>query len=215
MKKFIILLTVCIAMAAAAVAADKKADDIIAHMSAAEKNIKTIVFDYNQEIVYSLTKERQVMRGTVSSALPEKLVVQQTGPLRQDIITDGKKVWVYTPEYRQALMDDFKRWSKSSVVPASLLKVGHTAGAIRKKYAVTVVGEEGGAAIVEMAPLNKDAWRMKVWIDLQTYLPQRAVFDGDSVTISIAISNYRINTPLDPGIFTFTAPDGVEVIQIP
>ncbi|MEI8218563.1 MAG: hypothetical protein WCG51_05930, partial [Elusimicrobiota bacterium] len=61
----------------------------------------------------------------------------------------------------------------------------------------------------------KDAWRMKVWIDLQTYLPQRAVFDGDSVTISIAISNYRINTPLDPGIFTFTAPDGVEVIQIP
>ncbi|MGA2090018.1 MAG: outer-membrane lipoprotein carrier protein LolA [Endomicrobiales bacterium] len=214
MKNKILVIALLAGIVTRAGAMDQKAADILQHMDAAEKKITTLVFDYSEEINYCLTKERQRMNGTVSCAMPNKLAVKQTSPLLQDIISDGKKVWVYTPTYHQVLVDNFKKWEKSSFVPSSLITIGRTAQEIRKKYTVTVSSETAGVVILDLVPLKKDAWRMTLWIDHQTYLPQRAVFDGDNVTISLSVSGYLINTTLDPGMFSFTAPSGVEEIKV-
>lgn len=190
-------------------------DEIIAAMSAAEKNITTLQFNYEQEIVYIPTNERQRMTGTVSWAQPDRLFIRQTAPVRQDIISNGKKIWIYTPQYRQALVDTVKRRGEITMASSLMLNIGRASAEMQKKYTVTLAGEESGADILSLAPREKDLLPAQVWVDRRTSMPVKAVFDGDGMEIRLAIGGYRFNPRLDKNMFTFIPPDGVEVISMP
>lgn len=190
-------------------------DEIVASMSAAEKGITALQFNYEQEIVYLPTNERQRMAGTVSWSQPDRLFIRQAAPVRQDIISNGKKVWIYTPQYRQALVDTVKRRGQISIASSLMINIGRASSEIQKKYRVTLAGEEEGAVILSLAPREKDLLPAKVWVDRRAWMPVKAVFDGDGMEVHLAISEYRINPRLNRNMFTFVPPDGVEVISVP
>lgn len=190
-------------------------DEIIAAMSAAEQDIAALQFNYDQEIVYLPTNERQRMAGTVSWAQPDRLCIRQATPVRQDIISNGKKVWIYTPQYKQALVDTVKRRGEISMASSLMINIGRASAEMRKKYTVTLAGEEAGADILSLAPRGKDLLSARVWVDRQTRMPVKAVFDGDGMEIRLVVTGYRINPRLDKNMFTFVPPDGVEVISVP
>ena len=42
---------------------------------------------------------------------PDSIRIRQKNPVDQTIVTNGKKVWVYTPSYNQVIVDSWKKWA--------------------------------------------------------------------------------------------------------
>jgi outer membrane lipoprotein carrier protein len=201
--------------ATAARGATASVEDILARMEKSEAGIQAVRFAFTQEIAYTVTKEKQTNSGEAVFQKPANIRVCQKSPLEQIITTNGKKVWIYTPAYRQVLVDSWKKWAASSLVPASLLNVGQNYKELKEKYTFSLAGTEGKDYVLLLTPRTKEAWRLKLWIDSDTLVPAKAVLFGDTVTVTTETIQYKINPPLEKGLFTFSAPAGVEVLNVP
>jgi outer membrane lipoprotein carrier protein len=190
-------------------------EDLLQRMEEADRTVTAATFDFRQDIIYNLTKERQKNNGSVAFKKPNSLSVNQKTPLEQTIVTNGKKVWIYTPGYKQVLIDSWKKWTSSSMVPASLLNFGQNWGELRENYTFTYLGDENGEYLLLLAPKKKDRWQMKLWIEQKRFIPVRASLEGENITIETVIENYRINPPLDDALFNFQPPKDVEVLKMP
>jgi len=196
-------------------AAEPTVDDIMARMEKAEANIQAVSFEFTQEIAYTVTREKQKNAGEVIFQKPANLYVKQKNPLEQIIISNGKKVWIYTPSYRQVLVDNWKKWMGSSLAPASLLNFGQNYRDLKSKYIFSFVGTEQGKYVLLLTPRSKEVWQLKLWIDADLLFPAKAALFGDSVTITTETLNYRLNPPIDKKLFIFQAPSGVDVLNVP
>ena len=196
-------------------AAEPSLNEIVTHLEQVEKEVQSASFSYTQDISYSLTGEKQSSSGTVLFQKPSRLRIVQKKPAEQVIVSNGKKVWVYTPAYHQVLVDSWKKWLKNSMVPSSLLNFGNTWSDLKNKYTFTRAGNEDGMAVLVMIPKNKDAWKLKFWIDGDSFIPVRTQLSGENVTITTKTVNYRKNPSIDSSTFTFTPPAGTETIILP
>jgi outer membrane lipoprotein carrier protein len=190
-------------------------DGIMQKMEKADASIQTATFDFTQDIIYTLTNEKQSNTGTVTFAKPANIYMKQNNPIEQIIISNGSKVWVYTPSYKQAIVDSWKKWSANSMVPASLLNFGKNFGDLKKNYEFSYLGTEGGDHLILLQPKKKELWKMKFWIDAERFVPKKAEVSGDNVCIVTETKNYAVNPTVDKKIFTFKAPAGVDVLQVP
>lgn len=191
-------------------------ESIIQRMEEAEKNIQSVSFSFTQDIVYNLTNEKQTNRGEINFRKPRKLHVRQFNPIEQIIVSNGKKVWIYTPTYGQVVIDNWKKWIKNTMVPSSMFDFTGTNWAeMQKQYSFTYDGDEDGAYVMTLSPLAAGGWRMKFWIDTATLMPVKAVLYGDSITVTTRTANYTLNPDIDAKIFDFKTPEGVEVLTLP
>ncbi len=192
-------------------------EDVMKLVQAADKNITTLQFGYRQEISYTLTNEKQVNTGTVSFLKPDSLYLTQTKPLEQTIVADGKKVWIYTPSYKQVIEDDWKKWANNSMVPASLVNFGKGWDDLKKQYTFSYMGSEGTDYILSLTPAagkKNNLFEIMLWINSASGMPVRIVLKGENVSVTTQIMDQKINPTLDKKIFKFTAPPGVESLKI-
>jgi len=190
-------------------------DELLSKMEARDKNINSVQFDFRQEIEYTLTGEKQESDGSVSFQKPDKIVIRQEQPVAQSIITDGSKVWVYTPSYNQVITDNWNKWIKSSAVPASLLNFGNDMNELKKNYSFAYAGVEENSYKLLLSPRNGGEWQLELWIDTATYVPLRTRLSGDTVAVTTRTENYQINPALSRTMFTFKPPKGTEVLHLP
>ena len=134
MKKILILAAAFALLPGAVIAAELTLDEVTAKMEEADKNVTSLEFAFTQEISYNLTKEKQTSGGNVSFMKPSSLYVKTNRPLEQEIISDGKKVWIYTPKYRQVIVDNWKKWTANSFVPVSIINFGKGWKDLRKRF---------------------------------------------------------------------------------
>ncbi len=196
-------------------AADPLSNDIVARLERSEKEIRAASFDYVQEIAYPLTGEKQVSSGRFAFQKPACLRIEQKTPAEQLIVSNGRKVWIHTPLYRQVLVDTWKRWMKNSAVPSSLMNFGTAWSGMKKKYTVKRSGTEDGMPVLTMEPKNAGDWKMKFWINEETLVPARMQLAGENVIITTRTSRYVKNPPMPASSFDFAPPEGTETIQLP
>jgi len=93
-----------------------KLDDILAGLEKNDQSMENVQFTYEQEISYTLTNEVQRNSGQMIFSKPEYFYFKQDKPLEQIIVSNGKKVWIYTPSYKQVIVDAWSRWINSGVL---------------------------------------------------------------------------------------------------
>lgn len=216
MKKLILLPALLLGAMAPLLAADAfNLDKFLADMENAEKSITSVSFDYHQEISFSLTREKQLNSGSALFQKPSGVKITQSKPIQQTIISDGSKVWVYTPEYGQVIQDSWKKWTKNSLVPDSLVNMGQNWKDLKKRYVFAYAGKEQAGTVLVLAPREKDVWKIKLWIDPETFVVNRMTLNGENVTITTFAYNYKLNPPVEKDAFKFKPPKGVEVMKMP
>lgn len=184
-------------------------------MEQSEKKVENISFDFTQEINFTLTGEKQSSSGQVSFMKPANILVKQLKPLEQSIISDGKKVWIYTPGYNQAISDDWKKWTKNSMIPDSLLNMNQNWAQLKKNYTFSYAGEEGKDRILLLTPGKKGGWKISFWVNSEDYSVSRMILAAENIQITTYSFNYKINnTAMDKKMFKFNPPKGAEVLKM-
>lgn len=223
---FIRLAFICIISACCFIklsADETKLEEILLKLEKNDQAIKNVRFNYFQDISYTLTRELQHVSGQMVFGKPDNFYLKQNKPIEQIIISNGKKVWIYTPAYRQVIVDRVQRWLNSGILPNSTVSLALNWKELRKKYTFEYLGEENGAYMLLLMPIKPDAggksnslnnWKLKLWFDTKDLSPLRVDLIAESVSVITKITGYARDQDIDKKIFNFKTPEGVDVIKM-
>jgi outer membrane lipoprotein carrier protein len=192
--------------------------------------------DFAQEARIASLDRVQHARGQLSvrfeyrRSAPEPTVMfrwEYAEPTPQELVSDGKSLWVYLPENNQVIQSDLGMVSKSgeSNPMTFLTGLGNLSRDFQVSFAVPD-RDSSGNYVLDLRPRHTTALlnRMVIVVDQKALEPaarialifpilSTTVYDSSNNSTTIKFSNLRVNPGISPGTFRFTPPTGVEVVR--
>jgi len=150
---------------------------------------------------------------------PGKMRWEYEKPEPRLFVTDGTRLWDYSPVDKQVRIQEVAQ------AFASRLPLAFLAGdcQVRREFTVSIVENaatrsQPNLKILDLTPRQPEAGvaRMLLEVDLKSGLVDRAtLFDAAGNTTVIALSQVKRNSGLEDQAFQFTPPAGVMVIPPP
>jgi len=170
--------------------------------------------DFHQLTTLKALKLTETASGKVLFSHPGRMRWKYILPTRHQIISDGKTLWIYRPDENQVVRGDARAFFKSGAGGAFLSQMS----LIKKKYTAHI--ETNGAdtvhttLILEPKTTSPDITSIHIRIvksndnivQVTTYNPY-----GDKTTLDFW---HIVFKKIDPSMFEFTIPDGVDVIKM-
>ncbi len=212
MRRIVLLIVSLVFTATAAL--ELTTEEIITRVKAAYADARTLTCDVRRITASAMLGQRRVLRGTMTSLLPDMFRIDYVSPFSQSLVCDGETVWLYTPMNNQVIVSSVDAYEEREML-------GDLVGYFERDYAYEFLGGEevdGRATVMlRMTALSaENAYpNGRIWIDCETWLPAEVELTDDlGNTISYRLSNIRLNAEVDRSLFSFTPPAGVEVIKV-
>ena len=184
------------------------AQDIIQNVQNTYKDIDDAKASFSQTVKYNGSKS-QTSSGTLYIKKENKYRIETSS---QILVTDGTTSWSYSPGKKQVVIDNYKETGNSFSPNKYLfqypenfysdLSGTETMGG-KDVYVLKLKPREGG--MVKSATL---------WVGKDDWLIKKIFIQTDESTTTFNVKNIQINPGLSNSKFTFTAPEGVEVIDM-
>lgn len=153
----------------------------------------------------------QETEGTLHVVRPGQFRWHYEAPFEQLIVTDGEVLWVYEPDLEQATRSRLDRAVGNT--PALLLS---TEEPLDRLFAITddAPGRQDGLRWRRLKPLGEQATFSHVLLgfDASGALSAMEIVDSLEQRVFLRFRALRRNTPIDPALFDFTPPAGIDVI---
>lgn len=131
-------------------------------------------------------------------------------PYEQQIVSDGKQLYQYDPDLAQVTVRGVDASIGTS--PAAIL---FGTASLESSFQLSEEGQQEGLDWLRAKPLSPDAGFAYVDIGFKQGKPQRLLLkDAFDQTTLIEFSSLQVNPNLPADTFTFTAPEGVDVVEI-
>jgi outer membrane lipoprotein carrier protein len=150
--------------------------------------------------------------GTMMLLRPGKLRWDVKRPQPQQIIADGKQLWVYDPSLAQVTRHKLGK-ADTATSPVALLS--DSLDQLASQYQITRLAKPGQTGLW-FKLLSKTQASMLHWVELyfsDGQLTRMRIADKlDQVTV-FSFQHIQINPALNPRLFEFSSPPGVEVVN--
>ena len=171
--------------------------------------LKSMQANFSQVVRTEEGREIQKSSGSMALSRPGKFRWDTTKPMRQLIVADGKKLWVYDPDLEQVTVSSLA--SEIGQSPALFLS-GYDENAL-KSYGIKA-NKNRRQIIYTLTPKSDNADFRYVQLTFQGLkLTQMRLVDSLGQVTNLEFSRLRTNVDLDPGLFRFEPPAGVDVIE--
>lgn len=178
--------------------------------------LKTFCADVTQEIKIADMAESRILKGEVTIKNPDKIFIKFTAPDKQDIISDGKTLWIYLKEQNQVII---QKVSSHKGIDNSIFQLPKFLEYLKKKYNGSIKPEENNgkneSVLLEFAPKNdgEDFTGIKLRVDKEKWLPlSSTVYMGEGNSIAVYFYNIKTNEKIEDFVFDFKLPEGAEKI---
>jgi len=150
-------------------------------------------------------------RGIFYLQRPGRMRWEYQQPERRLLVTDGSRLWMYTPADRQVIVQDLKAALTS--IPFNFL-VG--AGRLTEQFVVRSATVRGDCYRLVLTPRHPDAHLAELEMEVErTSLHMRSLIFRDPYqnrTI-MRFSHLAVNSGFLPDLFSFVPPSGVKVLR--
>lgn len=164
--------------------------------------------DFTQTVYDSDSVALQESVGQVELMRPGRFRWTYTEPSKQVIVADGLSLWVYDEDIKQVTVQP--QSSTLGSAPIGLLSGQKT---IESEFVITELGEEQGLQWFELEPLVKDTDFNAVYIALDANgINAMELRDNFGQATQIKFTNFKKNVDIDRVQFSFTPPDGADVV---
>jgi outer membrane lipoprotein carrier protein len=213
-------LAACLALAVAVwplAAGAQSLDEVVARIEATYGRIQDLRADFSQVSHNKSLGQDIKAEGTVSLKRGGKMRWDYTSPSPQQIVSDGKFLWVYTPELNQVNKGEAP---KALAGPAGSFLAG--LGRIREEFTVRFLNpanrtDPAGRPVLDLTPKSPTPFlsRLVLSVDPKDHVVRQAViYDQLQNTVTMTFSKVAINSGLADSVFTFTPPPGVAVVPL-
>jgi outer membrane lipoprotein carrier protein len=140
---------------------------------------------------------------------PGKFRWNYTVPYEQHIVGDGKQVWVYDVELKQAAV---RRMEGALGATPAILLSGR--GALEGIFNIKDLGHQGALDWVQMTPKKNDGGFENIRIGFEKgKIRTLEMVDGFGQTTRVTLRDAKENTQISADKFSFKPPAGVDVIR--
>ncbi|MCK6526700.1 outer membrane lipoprotein chaperone LolA [Myxococcota bacterium] len=200
-------------LAAAPGAAGATAEEVIAQVQRRYGKGQALSARFVQQDTYALGGA-STQKGTVTLKHPGKMRWDYTEPKARLFVSDGRELWMWTPDVRQAVHYP----SVDPRVTGRIFDFLHGLANVSEDYAVTLAPGDADAHTLEMVPRRPDAGFAKVTLSFdRDDLDLRRAVTVDAVgnLSSTSFTEVRLGVAVEDEVFRFTPPAGAEVIESP
>ncbi|HEY0843199.1 outer membrane lipoprotein chaperone LolA [Methylotenera sp.] len=164
--------------------------------------------NFHQVVTDKQGRKVQEVQGTMQLKRPNKFRWDYNKPYEQQIISDGKQVWLYDTELAQVTVRDIGKALGSS--PAALLAGGK---AIEETFTLANAGNRDNLNWVSAHPKDKESGFEKILLGFKdNQIQEMALLDSFGHYTKIVFNNVEVNPKLDEKSFLFKPPKGVDVV---
>ena len=217
MRAVVALTLALLVMATAIPAAAQSLDDVVREIESVYSRMTDLRADFTQTAFNKSLNQTIPARGTVYLKKGGKLRWEYTEPTPQEIVSDGKKLWVYTPTLNQANVADAP---EALAGPAGSFLAG--LGRLRTEFQVRFLNPaqpkdaEGNWAL-DLTPKQPlpTLTRLILSVDPKSWEIRKAiVHDQFENTVTMRFTKMAVNSGLPEKTFTFVAPKGVVIVPL-
>ena len=200
--------TACAVLLAGAAYADAPADArAAARLDQALAGLSGFRADFRQTVTNASGQQTESAAGTVALARPGKFRWDYSTPA-QLIVSDGVTVWLYDEDLAQVTV----RPAAEALIGTPALLLSGRAD-IASEFKVADGGTDEGIAWTRLEPKDPDSDFSELRVGIAGVELRRMVLvDRLGQTTRIDFERIERNPKLDPSIFRFTPPPGVDVV---
>ena len=174
-------------------------------LSAKLKGIQTYSARFEQTIYDQDRRTRQSTQAELLAARPGKLRWSAEAPFAQLIVVDGVQIWRYERDLAQVVVSAYS--DDLGGTPALLLS--GDVSSIAARYRVTRSGDR-----FVLTPRDPDSLFRQMQVEFRgRKLTRLELLDSLGQTTVLVLKRIRLNPTLDPALFSFTPPPGVDVLR--
>ena len=171
---------------------------------------RDVTVDFHQKSTLKAIDITEEAFGRARFSHPGKMNWEYLEPEHNSIITDGVKVWIYRPQENQVVTGNAADFFRGGAGAALMSDISR----IKERFAITPKTLEPGYGDLLLVPLERtpDIESVVLRVDRKSGEILRITTTnlyGD--TTELAFSNARFGS-LDPSLFTFTPPEGADVM---
>ncbi|MGH8509626.1 MAG: outer membrane lipoprotein chaperone LolA, partial [Gammaproteobacteria bacterium] len=169
----------------------------------------TLKAAFDQELIDENGVTRERSHGTFYLHRPGKFRWEYDRPYQQSIVGDGKRVWIYDKDLEQVTVKPLGTALGST--PALLLggKVDPS-----EEFIITERSGQGGIRVLDLKPKRDEGQYTGIQLGFETStLRLMELRDNFGQTTRIRFLTQNRNAAIEPSLFVFTPPPGVDVID--
>jgi outer membrane lipoprotein carrier protein len=192
-------------------------DDVVRGLESAYGKMNDLKAEFSQTAFNKSLNQSIPAQGTVYLKKGGKLRWEYTDPTPQEIVSDGKTLWVYTPTLSQVNVGPAPEALSG---PAGSFLSG--LGKLREHFTVRFLNpadpkDKDGNVALDLTPKQSlpTMTRLILSVDPKSWEARRAViYDQFDNTVTMQFSKITVNTGLADKLFTFVAPKGVATVPL-
>ena len=186
------------------------AQDAGQRLDKALADLDNLTADFKQTV---LDDEKQVVQqsaGKVAIQRPGKFSWIYTTPYEQQIIADGKELWVYDVDLDQVTVKPM-----SSGLATAPIMILMRKDKLDTEFNISEVGQRKYLYWVELEPKSQDMDYTNVFIGLEDgAIKAMELREKFGQSTQIVFDNLRLNVVHNPKTFKFIPPEGVDVFGV-
>lgn len=212
-----IALVSLLAFAVPAAAQNPALDDVIRGVEGAYGKMNDLRAEFNQSALNKSLNQTIDAKGVVYLKKGGKLRWEYTEPSKQEIVSDGKTIWIHTPQLNQVNTGPAPEALSG---PAGSFLSG--LGKLRQHFNVRFLNpaqprDGDGNIVLDLTPKQPlpTMSRLILSLDPKTWDARKAVvYDQFENTVTMLFKKMTVNAGLPDSLFTFVAPKGVSTVPL-
>jgi len=210
------LLPALILLVAASSAHAQTLEEVVAGLEGAYARITDLRAEFTQNAFNRSLGQTIKAEGVVYLKKPGKMRWEYRTPSPQQIVSDGKSLWVYTPELNQVNVGEAPR---ALAGPAGSFLAG--LGRVREAFTIRFLNplkvDDAGNPVLDLTPKRPEPvlTRLILTVDPREFLVRKAVlYDQFENTVTMRFTKVSMNSGLADSLFIFAPPKGVAVVPL-
>ncbi len=186
------------------------AEDVFDRLKEKYESIGTLRAEFSQTMSSSYMDEEATSTGTLVAS-GEKYRVETEG---QILVTDGTVTWVYMPSQNQVLINDYAEDDQTFSISEFLFDYDERFD-VSSVTTTSIDGERH--YVLSLEPKSREAFFTEAVLSLRArddIITRLQVVDVNGTTMIFNLTNIELNPALKVDEFSFTPPDGAEIIDL-
>jgi len=217
MKTLALALALLVALALPVAAQAPTLDDVIRGVETAYGKMTDLKGEFVQSALNKSLNQTIDAKGVVYLKKGGKLRWEYAEPTKQEIVSDGKTIWIYTPQLSQV---NTGAAPEALSGPAGSFLSG--LGKLRQHFSVRFLNpaqpkDADGNVVLDLTPKQPlpTLARLVLSLDAKTYDVRKAVvYDQFENTVTMTFTKVAVNTGLPDKLFVFTPPAGTATVPL-
>jgi len=215
--KIAIALALLLALVLPVTAQTPTLDDVVRGVEGAYGKVTDLRGEFTQSALNKSLNQTIDAKGVVYLKKGGKLRWEYVEPTRQEIVSDGKTIWVHTPQLNQV---NTGAAPEALAGPAGSFLSG--LGKLRQHFNVRFLNpaqakDADGNVVLDLTPKQPlpTLARLVLSLDASSYDVRKAVvYDQFDNTVTMTFTKVAVNTGLPDKLFVFTAPKGTATVPL-